>query len=563
MLLVLVLAGALALTVPTQAQSRARPQRPAALDLFVTSRDTSSILRYDGTSGAFIDAFVPSGSGGINRTYGLRFAPDGSLLASSSATHEIKRYDGATGAFLNNFVPAGGGGLQGPAGLIFGPDGNLYAASLDNNQVIRYNGTTGAYIDTFIPAGSGGLYGPTNMVFGPDGNFYVASVNSRTVLKYDGTTGAFLSVFVSAYSGGLDAPEDLAFGPDGNLYVTSYYTSSVKRYNGTTGAYLGDFVPAGSGGLSRAWGLLFGPDGNLYVTSYLGNAVQRYNGTTGAYIDTFIPVGSGGLVGPFFLLFHDMPVSPTPTATPQVSVTATATPQGVRRLPANVCVALWQDPDKAVAPGEIFTYTLRVQNTGPGTAYSTGVRMDLDPNVEVLDFRSPDSRIYVDYVDDSAVSVRFQNLSSGSGTHAEIIARVRPGAAAGTVIISQATGFWDDTRIHRTSRSNTVTLKVGPTENAHTHGLRQPLRVTPEGPVAAGTTLTFRGDFFCQEEAISFWLNLPGGDVVVPAVATGRSNMAGIMVKELDTTVLAPGTYTLVAHGWCSTVEGIGTFTIR
>jgi hypothetical protein len=299
------------------------------------------------------------------------------------------------------------------------------------------------------------------------------------------------------------------------------------------------------------------------VTSYLGNAVQRYDGTTGAYIDTFIPVGSGGLGGPFFLLFHDMPVSPTATTTPLVSPTATATPPGVRRLPANVCVALWQDPDHAVAPGDIFTYTLQVQNTGPGVAYSTGVRMDLDPNVEVLDFRSPDSRIYVDYVDATAVSVRFQDLGIGAATHAEIIARVRPGAAAGTLITSQATGFWDDTRIHRTRQSNTVTIKVGPTENADTHGLRQSLQVTPAGPVAAGTALSFRGAFFCQEEAISFWLNLPDDTVAVPGIALGRSDMAGVMVKELDTTGLAPGTYTLIAHGWCSTVEGIGTFTIR
>ncbi len=39
------------------------------------------------------------------------------------------RYDGSTGAFLDVFVPAGSGGLDGPLNATFGPDGNLYVGS--------------------------------------------------------------------------------------------------------------------------------------------------------------------------------------------------------------------------------------------------------------------------------------------------------------------------------------------------------------------------------------------------------------------------------------------------
>ncbi len=38
--------------------------RAQAIDLLVSSLGTDSVLRYDGTTGAFIDAFVPAGSGG-------------------------------------------------------------------------------------------------------------------------------------------------------------------------------------------------------------------------------------------------------------------------------------------------------------------------------------------------------------------------------------------------------------------------------------------------------------------------------------------------------------------
>jgi hypothetical protein len=160
------------------------------------------------------------------------------------------------------------------------------------------------------------------------------------------------------------------------------------------------------------------------------------------------------------------------------------------------------------------------------------------------------------------VSVRFQDLGVGLGTHAEIIARLRPTAAGGTVLTSQAMAFWDDTRIHRTSHSNSVAIKIGPTEDVYRHGLRQTLGVSPAGPVDAGTRLTLRGEFFCQEEAVSFWLNQPDGEVVA-IDNTGRSDMAGVVVATLDTTGFGPGPYSFVAHGWCSTVEGVGTFTIR
>src|SRR3989304_100609 len=38
-------------------------------------------------------------------TSGLFFAPDGNLYVSSRGTSNIKRYNGTTGAFINTFVP--------------------------------------------------------------------------------------------------------------------------------------------------------------------------------------------------------------------------------------------------------------------------------------------------------------------------------------------------------------------------------------------------------------------------------------------------------------------------
>jgi DNA-binding beta-propeller fold protein YncE len=88
--------------------------------LYVASTTTDRVLRYD-PQGRFIDEFVPEGSGGLHLPVGLTFGPDGSLYvasAGSPAVASVLRYDGRTGALMDAFVPAGGA-LTGPRMLEF------------------------------------------------------------------------------------------------------------------------------------------------------------------------------------------------------------------------------------------------------------------------------------------------------------------------------------------------------------------------------------------------------------------------------------------------------------
>src|SRR5207302_1172975 len=71
-----------------------------------------------------------------------------------------------TGAFVDQFVPTGSGGLSVPIGFSFGPDSNLYVANFTGNGgILRYNGTTGAFMDVFVAGGSGGLDVPADVLF--------------------------------------------------------------------------------------------------------------------------------------------------------------------------------------------------------------------------------------------------------------------------------------------------------------------------------------------------------------------------------------------------------------
>ncbi len=280
------------------------PRTLAQTDLFVASRSSNEILRFDALTGSFVSVFSSPGTT-LAPTY-MTFGPDGDLYVSREGSG-VYRYDGVNGAIKGLFTigaPVRFGALLWVRGLAFGPDGNLYVAyntilgQASRSDIYRFHGTTGQYLDTFVPnIGSSG-----SLLFGPDGNLYVTF--SGAVQRYNGLTGASMGNFVPAGSGGLSNPLGLAFGPDGNLYVSTdgdTTTASVRRYNGTTGAFIDVFVPPGRGGLRNAYDLAFGPDRNLYVSSNTTHGVLRYHGATGAFLDTFATRSS---LAPWGLLFR-------------------------------------------------------------------------------------------------------------------------------------------------------------------------------------------------------------------------------------------------------------------
>ena len=267
-------------------------------DIIVSSSIQDELLRFDGTTGEFVDVFA-SGNGLDDPGVSI-FGPDNNLYVSSRATDEVLRYDGETGEFIDVF--ASGNGLDSPNGAIFGPDGNFYVNSELSNEVLRYDGETGEFIDVF--ASGKGLNGPVDLVFGSDGNLYVTSgaffdetTIGTQVLRFDGTTGEFIDVFASG--NGLNSPGVLTFGPDGNLYVNSFGSDEVLRFDGTTGEFIDVFASGSS--LDEPTGLGFGLDGNLYVSGRGNDGVLRFDGTTGEFIDVF--ASGEGLDNPIGLTF--------------------------------------------------------------------------------------------------------------------------------------------------------------------------------------------------------------------------------------------------------------------
>lgn len=187
-------------------------------ELLVASANNNRVLKYD-ASGAFVGTFVNSGNG-LNEPSDLVVGSDGSLYVSSHGSDRILRYHGTTGAFLGTCVEAGTSGLVEPRGMVFHPGPVLVAgtkqanvllvASRGTDQILAYRATTCEFLGIFAGASGGPLEGPNELRLGSDGLLYVVCTDSNSVVRFNLTT-AVSTVFISSGSGGINSPRSLLF----------------------------------------------------------------------------------------------------------------------------------------------------------------------------------------------------------------------------------------------------------------------------------------------------------------------------------------------------------------
>ena len=263
----------------------------ATPDLFVSSRNNSSVKRFDGRTGAFLGDFVPSGAGGLEATQEVAFGPDGNLYVSGRGNAHILEFDGHTGEFLGDFTS--GYDLDNPTKMTFGPDGMLYVSQWGEQKsaVARFDARTGVFVDeaTDIALQEGMAH-----VWDDEGRMYVASYTSKDVKRFD-ADGRLIDVFVGPEH--LSSAVNLWFGDGGDLFVVDWEAGKVLRYDGSTGAYKGVFIS----GMTRSEGVTLGQDGVLYICDWQENVIHRYDATTGEHLGIFAE--GGGMLQPNGVVF--------------------------------------------------------------------------------------------------------------------------------------------------------------------------------------------------------------------------------------------------------------------
>ncbi|NJK62142.1 MAG: PEP-CTERM sorting domain-containing protein [Synechococcaceae cyanobacterium SM2_3_1] len=299
--------------------------------VLVANTQGNNVVAYDAVTGGFLAEVIPPQAGGLLSPDTMVLGPDGNgdgvqdLYISSGnlpaslaglGASSVLRYDGLTGNFIDIFVgddPSTPdvdetGGLYRPYGIAFGPDGLLYVSSFLRDQILRYDANTGAFFDVFATGNQepGGLNGPNSLLFDPNGALYVTTQGSvgvegepdfslglpSQVLAFNINTRestVLLTPDPSPSSFGFVSLLGLALGPNGLLYVSDFANDILvvqpqtgalvdrlaTNYTGTTPS--SNFI--GSVSVDNA-GVLFTVGFNNQDAGDVG-AILRFNGLTG------------------------------------------------------------------------------------------------------------------------------------------------------------------------------------------------------------------------------------------------------------------------------------------
>jgi hypothetical protein len=134
-------------------------------NFFVSYLYGSDISRVNSTTGASLGAFIAAGSGGLTSPTAMTVGPDNNLYVGQNSA--ILRFDGTTGAFLNSYTSA----INYPARLNFGGDGLLYVADALASKILRFPSLDAGAVPEVLAS----VYHPTGLAMAPDGSLYVAA----------------------------------------------------------------------------------------------------------------------------------------------------------------------------------------------------------------------------------------------------------------------------------------------------------------------------------------------------------------------------------------------------
>jgi hypothetical protein len=237
----------------------------------------------------------------------------------------------------------------------------------------------------------------------------------------------------------------------------------------------------------------------------------------------------------------------------------------------------------AVAPGASFTDTFMVANVGDDGATDVRISVPFDSSaVQLLGVQFDQPGAWVT----SVASNEFDAHLGDIGSHGQAVqviasfAKLSGYMSSSTLPVTITYHYSDNGRGH----SGTINTQLLPVEAT---ALAQPASAATT--VMAGGTLSVNSAIFSPNEAVTFWYNTPDGQALPLYIRNGQitiekqhkdqladgttheqnngaflnADAQGAIAAMFATNGLAPGVYTLVAHGLSSSATAVVAFQIQ
>jgi len=261
--------------------------------LFTLGRDSRAVLEFDAGDGSLLRVVAETVDEGFQNPGGIALRPgDGALFVSSRGSGEIWRYDTPSGEAL---PPPVATGLFRPAGIDFDATGAfLYFADATNVDAETANAVRRLEVATGVVTALGSTAGADFTDVAASGaHVFAADTDGDRVVRFPAGGGAGTTVI-----SGLAGPRGIAFASPTRLFVADTGTDRVLEYDESGGSWSFDrVVLAASAGVVDPCGLALSPGGALTVTGCLSNDVVEVDLDTLA-VTTLVEPGTAGLAGP-------------------------------------------------------------------------------------------------------------------------------------------------------------------------------------------------------------------------------------------------------------------------
>ncbi len=269
---------------------------PPPSTLFVVDRGASTIVRYDGITGAYRDTFAAG-----DRPSSLRLGPTGNLYLAGFGRGDVTRYAIDSGNNMGVFY-WDTTLLEEPVELMFRGE-QLVVLGKDTHNLVVLD-PDGAVANV---VGSADLRAAHDLAIDGDHAYIGTDTHPQlgtSIQVWNLATGELERQYGTVDQ--LASATGIALGTDGRLYVCDGQRDQVVVLDPVTGAELDVLVPAASGLLKTPISLDIGPDGALYVLD--ANGLHRINPHTGDELSLLVDARDGHLAGPrsFTFLTEDV-----------------------------------------------------------------------------------------------------------------------------------------------------------------------------------------------------------------------------------------------------------------